>query len=177
MIGGYWTGVEGAADALVGIATQVARDEVVAEAMLQAAKPVVADMQIRATDLGLYATGQMVESLEAARVTDAGTGEGIVVVEIGPRRGSPHSHLVRFWELGTSRLPARPFMRPTWDEYESVFPTAVTAALRKAYDTVAARFAARAARGGSTWREDMQAAKTKGQFMEALKKMAPMPGD
>jgi HK97 gp10 family phage protein len=176
VIGGQWTGVEGAAAALVGIASAVAQDDVVAEAMLQAAKPVVADMQIRATDLGLYQTGQMVESLGAARVTDAGTGEGVVVVEIGPKRGEAHAHLVRFWEFGTSKAPARPFMRPTGDEYERIFPTAVTAALRKAYATVAARFAARGSRG-TTWREDMKAAKTKGQFMDALKKMAPRPGE
>jgi HK97 gp10 family phage protein len=148
MIGGHWTGVAGAADALVGIATQCARDEVVAEAMLQAAKPVVADMQARATSLGIHQTGQMVESLGAARVTDEGTGEGVVVVEIGPGRSAKHARLVRYWEFGTSKLAAKPFMRPTWDESERTFSTAVTAGLRKAYETVAARFAARAARGG-----------------------------
>lgn len=145
MIGGRWTGVDGAAAALADIASQVARDDVVAEAMLQSAKPVLSDMQIRATDLGLYATGQMVEAMAVARVTDAGTGEGVVVIEIGPRRGAKHSRLVNFWEFGTSKAPARPFMRPTWDEYERVFPTAVTAALRKAYEKLAARFARRAA--------------------------------
>lgn len=175
MIGGSWQGVDGAAEALVGIATQCARDEVVAEAMLQAAKPVVADMQIRATDLGIYETGAMVESLGAARTSD-GASEGVVVVELGPRRGAKHGQLWRFWEFGTSKLAAKPVMRPTWEEYRSIFPMAVTAALRKAYQTVAARFAARAARG-TTWREDMQGAKTKGQFMAALKKMAPRPGD
>ena len=146
MIGGRWTGVDEAIGTLLEISSQVARDEVVAHAMLQASKPIVADMQIRATDLGLYKTGAMVESLAVARVTDAGTGEGVVVVELGPRLGAKHYWLVKLWERGTSKAPARPFMRPTWDEYERIFPTAVTMALRKSYETIAARYQTRVAR-------------------------------
>lgn len=168
MIGGRWAGVADAADALEGIAAQVTRDDVVAEAMLQAAKPVVAAMQTRATGLGLYRTGAMVASLEAARVTDSASAEGIVVVELGPRKKAKHAHLVRYWELGHKDIPARPFMRPTWDEHESTWSTAVTAGLRKAYETVKANFGRQASNG---WRARMQRAKTKGEFLAALKDM------
>lgn len=174
MIGGRWSGVDGAVEALEGIASACARDEVVAEAMLQASKPVVDAMQVRATDMGLYRTGAMVEALEAAQVHE-GTQEGVVAVEIGPHRGAKHAHLWRFWELGTSRFPARPVMRPTWDEHEATWATAVTAALRKAYETVAARFARKSAE--PAWRQEMRAASTKGEFMGALRKMAPRAGD
>jgi len=147
MIGGHWTGVTGAADALVGIATQCARDEVVAEAMMKVFRPIVAEMAARAPRRP--PAPDMAESLAVARVQDSGTPEGVVVVELGPKQGAPHAYLVRFWEFGTSRNAARPFMRPTWDEYESTFSASVTAALQKAYATVAKRFANREARKAS----------------------------
>ncbi len=93
-------------------------------------------------------TGETGESIEAQQV-DKDQTPGLVAVEIGPRKGSDAGWRVKFWETGTSKLPARPFMRPVWDEYEPIFTTAVVAALRKAYDTIKSRYARRAARAAA----------------------------
>lgn len=141
MIGGHWTGVEGAAEALVGIASACARDEVVAAAMLAAAKPVVEDMRARAPRR--EPAPDMADSLDAVRITEAGGASGVVVIEIGPRRSKPHSWIARFIEFGTSKMPAQPFMRPTWDEHEGQFAARVVAAIRPAYARAVARYSRR----------------------------------
>jgi HK97 gp10 family phage protein len=141
--------VDGAADALAAIASQCARDDVVAQAMLEVSRPIAAEMGQALYERVRRVTGETGASIAAERITDETTQEGVVVVEIGPRtRGSRGSlsaagFKVKFWERGTSKLPARPFMRPVWDQHERTFSTAVTAGLRKAYATVAARFARR----------------------------------
>lgn len=145
MIGGKWSGVDGAVEALVGVVSEVARDEVIAQAMLQVSRPIAAEMGAALYARVTRATGETGASIEAAQV-EKGDRPGITVVELGPRKRSAAGWRVKFWELGTSRLPARPFMRPTWDEYEATYSTAVTAALGKAYQTLATRHARRQAR-------------------------------
>jgi hypothetical protein len=72
-------------------------------------------------------------------------------VEIGPRTRGGRGSLsaagfkVKFWEFGTSKLPARPFMRPVWDQHERGFSSAVTARLRRAYQKLKGKFERRAA--------------------------------
>jgi HK97 gp10 family phage protein len=145
VIGGKWSGVDGAAEALVAIASECARDEVVAQAMLQVSRPIAAEMGAALYSRVRRVTGETGASIEAAQV-EKGDRPGITVVEIGPRKGSDAGWKVKFWELGTSKLPARPFMRPVWDEHQATFSTAVTAALGKAYQTLASRFTRRQAR-------------------------------
>jgi HK97 gp10 family phage protein len=144
MIGGRWSGTAEATHALVQIATECARDEVVGAAMLKVSRPIAEEMGAALYQRVTRRSGETGEAIEAQQV-DKDQTPGVVVVEIGPRRRTA-GFKVRFWEFGTSRLPARPFMRPIWDEHESTFSTAVTAALGKAYATVAGRFRARAAR-------------------------------
>jgi HK97 gp10 family phage protein len=142
MIGGKWSGVDGAAEALVAIASECARDEVVAEAMLQVSRPIAAEMGAALYSRITRVTGETGASIEAQQV-EKGDRPGIVVVEMGPRKGSDAGWKVKFWELGTSRLPAWPFMRSVWDEHEATYSIAVTAALGKAHQTLAARFTRR----------------------------------
>lgn len=144
MIGGHWTGVEGAADALVQIASEVSRDEVVADAMLRVSRPIAREM-----DEALYRritriTGETGASIQARQVDKSDT-PGIVSVEIGPLESSDAGWKVKFWERGTSSIPARPFMRPTWDEHERSFSREVVAELRGAYTRMVKRFARRRA--------------------------------
>jgi HK97 gp10 family phage protein len=128
----------GATDALLDVATEVARDEVVAKAMLQVTRPIAAQMGDVLYQKVTRETGATGEAIEAAQV-DKDETPGVVVVELGPRKGASRGWKAKYWELGTSRLPARPFMRPTWDEHEAGFSAAVTAALQKVYGQVARR--------------------------------------
>lgn len=138
MIGGRWAGVAEATEALLEVSTEVARDEVVAKAMLQVTRPIAAQMGETLYQKVTRETGATGEAIEAAQV-DKDETPGLVVVELGPRRGAARGWKAKYWELGTSRLPARPFMRPTWDEHEAGFSAAVTAALRKVFDQAAGR--------------------------------------
>ncbi len=140
MIGGKWTGVEGAVKALVDISSECARDDVVVDAMLAVTRPIAEEMGRALYERIRRVTGATGESIEAQRVTDAGTPDGVVAIEIGPRTGSTAGFKVRFWEFGTSKLPARPFMRPTWDQHEGGFGAQVTGHLRNSYQKLKARF-------------------------------------
>ena len=145
MIGGKWSGVDGAVEALAAIASECTRDEVVAQAMLQVSRPIADEMGAALYSRVTRVTGETGASVEAAQV-EKGERPGIVVVELGPRKGSDAGWKAKFWEFGTSRLPARPFMRPVWDEHEATYSTAITAALGKAYQTLATRYTRRQGR-------------------------------
>jgi HK97 gp10 family phage protein len=138
MIGGRWVGIDEALEALAGVATEVARDDQVAKAMLAVTRPIATEMGEALYQRVTRRTGETGGSIEAARV-DEGVKPGTVAVEIGPRVRSDGGWRVKFWEFGTSRLPARPFMRPVWDEREASFAADVTAELRKVYEVAARR--------------------------------------
>jgi HK97 gp10 family phage protein len=137
VIGGRWTGLTEAVEALQEVSTEVVRDDIIAKAMLRVSRPIADEMGDALYRQITRRTGETGGSIEAQRV-DSGTA-GVVAVEIGPRQGSDGGWKVRFWEFGTSRLPARPFMRPTWDEHRADFSASVTAALQEAYGQAARR--------------------------------------
>jgi len=144
VIGGRWTGVDGAAEALVRVATEVSRDEVVADAMLRVSRPIAAEMEEALYRRIKRVSGETGASM-AARQVDKADVPGIVTVAIGPLASSDAGWRVKFWEFGTSRLSARPFMRPTWDEHERTFSGEVVKALHGAYKRAVARYARRTA--------------------------------
>lgn len=143
MIGGTWTGIDEALHALESVAVETVREEHVAKALLEVTRPMAREMEARLYQLVTRRTGETGESIEAQRV-DA-SGEGTTAVEIGPRLRSAGGWRVKFWEHGTSILPARPFMRPVWEEHAGTFSRAVADSLGAAYRKAAAR----AARGGA----------------------------
>lgn len=138
MIGGHWTGVVQAVDSLLEVATETMRDELVAKAMLQATRPIAAQMSETLYRKITRETGATGEAIAAAQV-EKDEIPGVVVVEIGPRRASSRGWKAKYWEFGTSRLPARPFMRPTWDERENGYVSEVTMGLEKAFRQAARR--------------------------------------
>lgn len=142
MIGGRWTGHDEASKILEQIVSEVARDEVVAGAMIAAARDVVLDMRDRAPRRS--PAPDMADSIAVARSTE-GAEDGVVVVKIGPRRSAAHSWIAKLIEFGTSKMPAQPFMRPTWDEYEQGFSNRIAAAMQPAYKRAVARYARRTA--------------------------------
>lgn len=137
MIGGTWTGLDEAVAALEQLAAQVSRDDVVAKAMLGVTRPMAREMEGRLYQVITRRTGETGEAIEAQRVDDAA--DGVIAVEIGPRKRSDGGWRLKFWEVGTSRIPARPFMRPVWEEHASTFSRDVTNNLRDAYDKAVAR--------------------------------------
>lgn len=66
--------------------------------------------------------------------TKVASGPGIVRAEIGVRAGSNSifAMRLRFIELGTSKLPARPVMRQTWDAEQEAYVGRVVAGLGRA---------------------------------------------
>lgn len=138
MIGGHWTGIDEAVASLATVAEGVTADKVVAKAMLDVCGPIANEMGEALYQRVTKVTGETGESIEAQRVTDGEQPDGVVVVEIGPRMRTP-GFKARFWEFGTARLAARPFMRPVWDEHESSFSAEVTERLRASYDRLARR--------------------------------------
>ncbi len=149
MIGGKWEGWDEAKAALERIASEVTRDEVLEAALLDVTRPIAAEMGEALYTKVTRVTGETGESIEAARNKDEEV--GTVAVKIGPRTKGSRASLassgfkVKFWEFGTSRLAARPFMRPTWDAHEGSITQRFVAAIRPAYDRALAKFSRRSA--------------------------------
>lgn len=137
MISGRWAGVDDSVAALEQLAADCVRPDDVAKAMLAVTRPMAREMESSLYQRITRRSGETGESIDAARVDDAA--EGVVAVEVGPRKGSDGGWRVKFWEFGTSRLPARPFMRPVWDEHASTFSRDVVAAMREVYRKAAGR--------------------------------------
>lgn len=75
----------------------------------------------RDNELGTFTSGVRVRSVERA-----------------DRRSSP-AYTWRFSELGTSKEPARPWIRPSWDSHEGEIADAVRERLASAIDEALAR--------------------------------------
>lgn len=141
MIGGKWEGLDEALAALNAIVHETSRADVAAEAMLVVAKPIAWEMGQNARRRP--PEPDMADSIVAARV-DERQEPGVAAIEIGPRRSHPASFRVRFWEFGTAKHSADPFMRPVWDDNEPTFWRRVIAAMRPAYERAVHRHARRA---------------------------------
>lgn len=143
MLTGQWEGMAEAMEALDAIVSEVARDEVLANALLSAAgRPMAADMRERAPRR--EPVPDMADSITAVRTTEARGEPGTVTVTIGPRKSHPHGFVAKFVELGTSTRPAHPFMRPVFDEWQSRISQEFVRAIRPAYERAVARFAKKA---------------------------------
>jgi HK97 gp10 family phage protein len=172
---GTWQGFDVAAAALKQLVNDVARDEVIAAAMIKAAKPAVLDM--RSAAVRRPPAPDMADAM-AVGYSPEESGTGDVAVKIGPRRAHKHGFLWRFHELGTSKMAAHPVMRPVWDAHQGAFTqrfiSAITPefvrALRRAME-----FAKRQ-KANRTPFQRMKKAKTKAEFMAALNDWAPGGG-
>lgn len=145
MLTGQWEGMAEAMKVLDSIVSDVCRDDVVAAALLEGVgRPMAAEMRARAPRRP--PAPDMADSITAVRASEARSEPGTVTIIVGPRKSHPHGYVAKFVELGTSLLAARPFMRPTADEWEGSIPERFVRAIRPAYERAVARFARRAAR-------------------------------
>lgn len=89
--------------------------EVHINALKKAAKPLM-----RAIDLSVPEdTGLLASDLRIAKTKYPKDGEHQIIVGFRKRSGG-HGYLAHFHEYGTSKMPAKPFMRPSDDKTKSI---------------------------------------------------------
>lgn len=108
---------------------------VLADALKRVGKPMAEEMSaLCPRDTGLTAADFRVGVSKELRE------EGHVRVLVGARSGrTGRAWIAKFIEYGTSKMPARPFIRPTWDRHRREFVPAVTRELRTSYERITKR--------------------------------------
>jgi HK97 gp10 family phage protein len=126
-----WSGVEDATRAIRALG-ELASAAVIESALRQVGEPIRDEMRAAAPVL----TGRTAKDISLSTAVEGPE----VVLRIGPRRRKGgRAYLVRFIEFGTAHQPARPFMRPVWEEHRPRIAKDFTAALRPAYDRTVRR--------------------------------------
>lgn len=144
----------------------LAADEVVLPALKEAGQPLKEDI-VRTFPRSKYAphmadTFVVVES------------EGQVLV--GPRAGKvSEGWKVPFVEFGTSKMAARPTIRPAFDSWKRDFAAKFVAAARPLFERVLRGF--RAPRQSPTPTSQWPKSSSRQEFLERVRRSAPMPGD
>ena len=88
-------------------------NEIQVNALKKAAKPMLEAMQLRCPQdfLNEYSGETLLQSLRIAKSRFEQIGEYNVIVGARKKKGG-HGFLAHFFEFGTSKMAARPFMRP-----------------------------------------------------------------
>lgn len=107
---------------------------VVTNAMKDVVKPMIGDMQASAPKL----TGKAAATITSQVRQVEGQG---ATVAVGPTRSGFY---LQFAEWGTSKQPARPFMRPAWDSHRSEILSGLGAAIWARLAAAAKKLAAKA---------------------------------
>lgn len=115
------------------------------EVMLAAIKPSANELAEKMRSTIPRRTGLTAEDIKVRESSDSKDG-GKVELQVGGGRGSRgRAFIMRFMEFGTFNQPARPFMRPAWDQVRGHLIADVTARLRPAFEKVVRKYAKRAA--------------------------------
>ncbi len=134
MFTGTFTGWPETERLLDTILNEATKKDLIADAMIRAAAPIVDTAQ----QLARRKTGKMAESIAVKRVENEEAGKQ-VVVKVGADTGRPHWQLFHLHELGTVKMSARPMLRPAWDENRTTFPARVGSEIEPAFARAAAR--------------------------------------
>lgn len=167
MLGGTWEGFEVAAAALEMLANDLTRDDVIAAALIKAERPAVLEM--RQSFRRRPPAPDAADAITAAYSAEE-SGPGDVVVKVGPRKAHKHAHIVRFWELGTSRNPADGTMRRVQDSHQGQLTQRFVSAITPAFAASLKRAMAfaEAQKNRRTPFQRMKQAKTKAEFKAAM---------
>lgn len=150
MIQGKWTGLEEALAAAEQLGRELGSEKVIVPVLKAQAEPLLEDIRARLETLDNPATEERFsEGWVATTGVDAA---GMPVVRVGPivqKKGAArvgHGWKVWFFERGTSKMAARPVIRPAWDAFAPGFPKVFAAALRERAAAVMAAALRRAMR-------------------------------
>jgi len=135
-----------AAAVAAALGQKVANREVLEKALLRVAQPLAQEMRQGAPSSGRTPyLDSLVGSIEAV-VDKEARKEGTAAVLVGPmKRKGGHGWLAHFFEFGTSKLPARPFIRPAWDRALPTLDDDISSAIKEQFFRVVRKYAKRAA--------------------------------
>ena len=113
--------------------------EVTEPALVRAAQPIVAELRGRLE--GHAVTGLTAEDITVSPSREA-RGRDDAAVLIGATTGKAgRAYILRFLEFGTSRMAARPVVRPTWDRWRDKVNGLIAQELGPSYDRAIRRLA------------------------------------
>jgi HK97 gp10 family phage protein len=144
MITARWTGLDEAVRNAQSLGEDIAREEVLEKALVDVGKP-LRDEIVRVTPRSNQAPH--VADTFIVKVSKEERSEGRSTVLVGPSaaRGSV-GFVAGFLEFGTSKMPARPFIRPTWDAWRAGYSKALADEIRRHYERVVRKYTRRASR-------------------------------
>lgn len=141
MITAKWTGLDEAIRAASALGHELASEEVLRPALLKTGAPLKEDI-VRTTPRSPYAPH--VADTFVMKVSAEERGEGRTTVLIGPSAASGSVGFVApFLEFGTSKMGARPWIRPAYDAFNGGFAGALAAQMRVQYDKVVRKYVTR----------------------------------
>ena len=133
-------------DALKLLPTTALKKSVLRTALKKAAKPVVTDAKKNVLPISKR-VARRVTTLPPPKKRRR---KDIVQLEIGtPRAKGPKGEgfIGLFFEFGTSKMAARPWLRPAWDKNREQVLKSISGEIGKSLERTAARLASKAARG------------------------------
>jgi HK97 gp10 family phage protein len=141
-----WSDLNEAIRTAEALGRDVATDEVIGKALLSSARPLLDDI-VRTCPRSHVAPH--VADTFVVKVSREEREFGRSTVLVGPRPGFP-GFVASFLEFGTSKMSARPFIRPAYDSWRAgSFPGELVEAIRKQYERVVKKYVRRAAKRGA----------------------------
>ncbi len=141
MLTARWTGLDDIVKKAEALGREVADNEVMGRALLRTAQPLRDD--ITRTAPRSRVAPHVAETF-VAKVSREERDLGRVTVLVGPQVGYP-GFIAPFLEFGTSKMRARPWIRPSYDAWRTTaFPGALVAEMRKQYERVVRKYVSRA---------------------------------
>lgn len=142
IVGGQWTGLQQAVRNAQALGADLARAEVLEPALLDVGRPLRDGI---VADTPRSADAPHVADTFVAKVSKEEASFGRSTVVVGPKGGKGSiGFIAAFLEFGTSKMAARPFIRPRWDQAKGLFPRQFAAAIRKRYDRVVRKYTRKA---------------------------------
>lgn len=144
MITAKWTGMEEAIRAAEALGRELATEEVLRPALLKTGAPLKEEI-VRTTPRSPNAPH--VADTFVMKVSEEERGEGRTTVLIGPKAGRGSvGFIAPFLEFGTSKMSARPWIRPAYDVFRGGFPGALAEQMRAQYERVVKKYTRKAAK-------------------------------
>jgi HK97 gp10 family phage protein len=139
---GKWTGLKEAIRNAEALGKELATEEVLRPALLKTGAPLRDELE-RTAPRSQNAPHVAETFVVKASKEEAGFGRTTVLV--GPKAGYP-GFIAPFLEFGTSKMAARPWIRPAYDAFKDGYPGALAGHLRAQYDRVVKKYVKKAAK-------------------------------